>query len=139
VSSIGLFEYDGTTWSDSAVLGRVTQDAPTTVAGIDVAGERSVWFAGGFAGVGGESLPNTVQTINAVDSLHIARFVTVCGPACPPCAADYDGNGGVDGGDLAAFFADFEAGESCADVDGNGGVDGGDLGYFFSVFEAGGC
>jgi len=58
---------------------------------------------------------------------------------CPPCAADYDGNGGVDGGDLAAFFADFEAGEGCADVDGNGGVDGGDLGFFFQVFEAGGC
>ena len=61
------------------------------------------------------------------------------GPTCPPCAADYDNNGGVDGGDLAAFFADFEAGESCADVDGNGGVDGGDLGFFFQVFEAGGC
>ncbi len=62
-----------------------------------------------------------------------------CEPACPPCAADYDNNGGVDGGDLAAFFADFETGETCADVDGNGGVDGGDLGYFFTVFEAGGC
>lgn len=58
---------------------------------------------------------------------------------CAPCAADYDLNGGVDGGDLAAFFADFEAGESCADVDLNGGVDGGDLAYFFAVFEAGGC
>jgi len=61
------------------------------------------------------------------------------GSACPPCAADYDGNGGVDGGDLAAFFADFEAGEGCADVDANGGVDGGDLGFFFFVFEQGGC
>ncbi len=61
------------------------------------------------------------------------------GPSCPPCAADYDGNGGVDGGDLGAFFADFEAGETCADVDGNGGVDGGDLGFFFAVFEQGGC
>ncbi len=58
---------------------------------------------------------------------------------CPLCPADYDDNGGVDGGDLAAFFSDFENGESCADVDGNGGVDGGDLGYFFTVFEAGGC
>lgn len=58
---------------------------------------------------------------------------------CPACAADYDANGGVDGGDLAAFFGDFEAGSRCADVDGNGGVDGGDLGYFFLVFEAGGC
>jgi subtilisin family serine protease len=59
--------------------------------------------------------------------------------ACPTCAADYDNNGGVDGGDLAAFFTDFEAGASCADVDANGGVDGGDLATFFQVFEAGGC
>lgn len=58
---------------------------------------------------------------------------------CPPCAADYDNNGGVDGGDLAAFFLDFENGEACADVDLNGGVDGGDLAFFFLVFEEGGC
>ncbi len=59
----------------------------------------------------------------------------------PPaqCAADYDNNGGVDGGDLAAFFTDFEQGLANADVDQNGGVDGGDLAYFFAVFEAGGC
>lgn len=55
------------------------------------------------------------------------------------CPADYDGNGGVDGGDLAAFFVDFEAGEGRADVDRNGGVDGGDLAAFFVAFEAGGC
>ena len=61
------------------------------------------------------------------------------GSNCPACAADYDNHGGVDGGDLGAFFADFEAGETCADVDQNGGVDGGDLGFFFTVFEAGGC
>lgn len=58
---------------------------------------------------------------------------------CAPCPADYDTNGGVDGGDLAAFFDEFQAGESCADVDLNGGIDGGDLAYFFQVFEAGGC
>lgn len=62
-----------------------------------------------------------------------------CAPPCPTCAADYDGNGGVDGGDLAMFFADFEAGAGCADVDQNGGVDGGDLATFFTLFEAGGC
>ncbi len=58
---------------------------------------------------------------------------------CSPCAADYDYNGGVDGGDLAAFFTDFESGLECADVDGNGGIDGGDLAAFFLAFEAGGC
>jgi hypothetical protein len=139
ISSVGVFEYDGTSWSNSSVLGRMTFDFATAVEALDAGVERSVWFAGGFAGVGGEAAPTTVQTLNAVDSPRIARFVEVCGPSCPPCAADYDNNGGVDGGDLAAFFADFEAGENCADVDGNGGVDGGDLGYFFSVFEAGGC
>lgn len=61
------------------------------------------------------------------------------GNACPACAADFDGNGGVDGGDLGAFFAAFEAGDACADVDANGGVDGGDLGAFFAAFESGGC
>lgn len=70
--------------------------------------------------------PNSVA-INAVP---------VPSSACP---ADYDRNGGVDGGDLAAFFADFESGAACADVDGNGGLDGGDLGAFFTFYEAGGC
>lgn len=77
---------------------------------------------------------------NGNDSGALDNVIMVPAPTiCPECAADYDGNGGVDGGDLAAFFADFEAGETCADVDGNGGVDGGDLAEFFSVFEAGGC
>ena len=61
------------------------------------------------------------------------------GSGCPANAADYDQNGGVDGGDIAAFFADFESGAACADVDQNGGVDGGDIGAFFACFEAGGC
>lgn len=58
---------------------------------------------------------------------------------CPACAADYDQDGGITGGDIAAFFADWEAGAQCADVDSDGGVTGGDLGFFFSVFEQGGC
>lgn len=62
----------------------------------------------------------------------IARGYTRCG-----CLADFDSNGGVDGGDLAAFFLAFEGGDPSADVDSNGGVDGGDLGVFFAAFEAG--
>ena len=74
-----------------------------------------------------------------LDRPALEPFEEPSNPPCAPCAADYDQNGGVDGGDLAAFFADFEAGEGCADVDNNGGVDGGDLALFFSIFEAGGC
>jgi len=66
-------------------------------------------------------------------------FMLLPAGACPPCAADYDQNGGVDGGDLGAFFSDFEQGLPCADVDMNGGIDGGDLAAFFAAYEAGGC
>lgn len=55
-----------------------------------------------------------------------------------PCLADIDQNGGVDGGDLGAFFELFEAGDPAADLDFNGGIDGGDLSTFFEHFE-GGC
>jgi len=53
------------------------------------------------------------------------------------CTADFDHNGGVDGGDLAAFFTAFEEGSIAADIDDNGGVDGGDLSAFFTAFEEG--
>lgn len=61
-----------------------------------------------------------------------------CEP-CASCAADYDLDGGVTGGDLAAFFSDYEAGAACADVDQDGGVTGSDLAFFFGVYEVGGC
>ena len=85
------------------------------------------------AGIRGYDNPTSESYIG----FRVSQAVVV--PECPACAADYDNNGGVDGGDLAAFFVDFEAGEECADVDGNGGVDGGDLAAFFQVFESGGC
>lgn len=58
---------------------------------------------------------------------------------CPPCAADYDQNGGVDGGDIGAFFHDFEQGLPCADIDQDGGITSGDLAFFFLIFEQGSC
>lgn len=54
----------------------------------------------------------------------------------PAISADFDGNGGIDGGDIGAFNAAFEAGDPSADVDMNGGVDGGDL-IWYAVFETG--
>jgi hypothetical protein len=94
-----------------------------------------LYLGGGFKTVQGDNLNK-----GGIESRGIAwlKPIVPCN-TCPPCAADYDQNGGVDGGDLAAFFSDFEAGETCADVDNNGGVDGGDLAFFFAVFEAGGC
>lgn len=59
-------------------------------------------------------------------------------PACG-CAADYNADGGVDGGDIEGFFTDWEAGIGCSDVNQDGGIDGGDIEAFFLLWEAGGC
>ncbi len=56
-----------------------------------------------------------------------------------PCPADFDQSGGVDGGDVEAFFVAWEAGDESADVDQSGGIDGGDVETFFRAWEAGGC
>jgi len=56
-----------------------------------------------------------------------------------PCIADFNGDGGVDGADLQAFFTTWETGDAAADVNQDGGVDGGDIATFIPVWEAGGC
>ncbi len=69
---------------------------------------------------------------------------TLCSPSSDPCAlvyccpADYNGDGGVDGADVAAFYADWENSIGCSDVNLDGGPDG-DVETFFSFWEAGGC
>jgi hypothetical protein len=59
--------------------------------------------------------------------------------ASPRCPADFDGDGGVTGADIEAFFIAFEVGDSCGDTDQDGGITGADIEAFFNAFEAGGC
>jgi len=61
-----------------------------------------------------------------------------CGP-CPDCPADYNQDGGIDGTDVGAFFADWEAGLACSDVNRDGGIDNGDVTRFFRLWENGIC
>jgi hypothetical protein len=56
-----------------------------------------------------------------------------------PFLADFNVDGGVDGSDIDAFFAAWEAGDMSADINRDGGIDGGDVETFFSRWEAGGC
>ncbi len=60
-------------------------------------------------------------------------------PACGPCYADYNQDGGVDGSDVAAFFTDWEGSSGCSDTNEDGGIDGGDVETFFSQWSNGGC
>lgn len=63
-----------------------------------------------------------------------ADFVIVMGV---PCVADFNGDGGVDGSDVEAFFVAWSAGN--ADVDASGGVDGADIAVFFEAWQLGSC
>jgi hypothetical protein len=58
---------------------------------------------------------------------------------CRLCPADYNNDGGVDQGDLEAFFADWEQGAPCADTSRDGGVDGNDVDAFVTMWMAGHC
>ncbi len=71
-------------------------------------------------------------------SFYGASATQVTGNA-PPCFADYNQDGGIDGSDVSAFFGDWEAGNPAADVNLDGGVDGSDVQEFYSQWEAGGC
>ncbi len=57
----------------------------------------------------------------------------------PPCPADYNQDGGIDGADVSSFFADWETGNTAADVNKDGGIDGADVSAFFEAWENGGC
>ncbi len=69
-------------------------------------------------------------------SSNAVSFVTC---ACLPCPADFNQDGGIDGGDVEDFFAAWEAGDCDADVDADGGVGGPDTNAFFVAWENGGC
>ena len=56
-----------------------------------------------------------------------------------PCPADFNRDGGVDGGDVESFFVAWEAANPNADVNEDGGIDGGDVEAFFILWESGGC
>ncbi len=60
-----------------------------------------------------------------------------CAPLCPPCAADFNRDDGVDDLDILAFFTAFEQGDTCGDVNGDDGIDDLDVVFFFDTFAAG--
>jgi hypothetical protein len=52
--------------------------------------------------------------------------------------ADFNGDGGIDGSDIEAFFFAWVLGSGWADVNGDGGIDGADIEAFFALWENGG-
>ena len=80
--------------------------------------------------------------------VYTVRVTNACGTAvsdpfnvfydtcsiCPLCMGDYNQDGGQDGGDIAAFIADWEAGNYCTDFNHDGGIDGSDLADFLDAW-----
>jgi Fungalysin metallopeptidase (M36)/Fungalysin/Thermolysin Propeptide Motif len=96
---------------------------------IPVSRTMKVRFAAIDTGVG-----NVVEC--AMDAFTVRTLI--CDPGVP-CPADFNGDGGVDGADVEAFFIAWQAADSSADVNQDGGVDGQDLAAFFIPWQAGGC
>jgi len=76
----------------------------------------------------------TFGTPNALITFSINQ-----GTACTTCTGDYNQDGGIEGGDIEAFFTDWEVSAPCADVNQDGGVDGTDVEFFFVAWEQSGC
>lgn len=87
------------------------------------------------------SLPWGVWTITltVTDNQNATGTDTVVITVEPPCPADFNNDGGVDGADVEAFFIAWETGDAVADINADGGVDGADVEAFFVAWEAGGC
>jgi hypothetical protein len=88
-------------------------------------------IAGGYDTIVAENIPFNNQLSLSILSDRIRVVFDI------RCLGDYDGDGGITGADIAAFFEDFEAGSAAADLDQDGGITGSDIGEFFARFEAG--
>ncbi|MCX5690636.1 MAG: hypothetical protein NTV94_12795 [Planctomycetota bacterium] len=113
-----IYRLDGGIWT--------TLDGGANAQVIRIMPEGSHFYAGG-----------SFVTVNGQTANHLVAR-NGCVGACQ-CAADFNQDGGVDGGDVSAFFSDWEAAAGCSDVNQDGGVDGSDINAFFTVWEAGGC
>jgi endonuclease/exonuclease/phosphatase family metal-dependent hydrolase len=107
------------TWSEPSMGELSSSDQPTA----DVMLPWGVWTI----------------TLTVTDDQNDTGADTVTITVEPPCPADFNNDGGVDGADVEAFFVAWEAGDPIADINADGGVDGGDVEAFFIAWEAGGC
>jgi len=73
------------------------------------------------------------------DALGRLRGFVMTPTEAPRCFADFNSDGGIDGGDIEAFFISWETGLGTADVNLDGGVDGGDVEHFFRRWVTGEC
>jgi hypothetical protein len=103
----------------------------------------NLFNSGAYSGVTTPTL-----TINANDPSQSGTYtlaitnpcgVTTTTPAIieVSCAADWNGDGGVDGDDVILFFQQWDQNDEAADFTGDGAVDGDDVIGFFGRWDVG--
>ena len=112
---------------------------PAVAGAFPTAGTSALRFINAATAPSTTNLADYTTVTSNVTFINNAGTSFVVNPPAPPCFADYNQDGGVDGADVDAFFHDWEAGDSNADVNQDGGVDGADVDTFFIAWEAGGC
>lgn len=98
---------------------------------------RSTRVCGNTAPTHAQIAASSGAIVTELDGACIANDCDDC-PTAPPCPADLDGSGSVDGADLATMLASWGAcRKGCvADLDGNGSVNGTDLAILLGAWGA---
>jgi len=144
----------GATWQDITGAGPTgLPDAP--IRGVALHPDRRGWIyvgteVGVFASADGGvtwATNNEGPNVASVDELNFMHASTVLLSAThgrglwtsptDMCAADFNGDGYLNGNDFDAFAAAFEAGEPAADINGDRYVNGNDFDLFAEHFELG--
>lgn len=100
---------------------------------------RSITLSPEAASASMENMESVTITGTGMGELDLTNQQITPPDTTPPCFADFNNDGGVDGSDVSDFFAAWEAGDASADTNQDGGVDGLDVETFFAQWEAGGC
>jgi len=93
-------------WRDIADGSDITRDGVSFTSQGANTNKLAVWV---FGAASDEFRCNVTTGCGDFRSNEVNLVVSDTGDCaqCPACPADYDNNGGVDGGDLASFFTDF--------------------------------
>ncbi|MFZ4574691.1 MAG: GC-type dockerin domain-anchored protein [Phycisphaerales bacterium] len=134
VFTVELSSDNGATWITASTIGPATQNVGgwifqaipvSSVPGLAATANMRIRFTASDVGTG-----SVVEA--AIDDFSVIGLT--CTNTCP---ADYNGDTGVDGDDVIAYFADWDAGLIGADFNGDGGVDGDDVIAFFARWDSG--
>lgn len=134
----------------------VPNGSPAQFSITQTGGDTYLWHLNGVplgdnANLTGTQTPTlTINSVSPADAgFYTCQVSSACGTLVSQlalltidgfvCPADFNQDGGIDGGDIETFINAWEQGTPTADVNTDGGIDGSDIETFFGYWTAGGC